>query len=415
MTAPVPAEVVIRMYDVGFGDSFFVRIPSPDRTRHLKLLIDCGTFAKGQNEMRDVVRSILTAATEEDGTPRLDVVIATHRHKDHVDAFRYADWERVEVKEVWMPWTEEPDDEDARRLRFRQERSALRLEQALAALGEPAGATVAILALALKNEAAMQVLWQGFAGQPQRRYLPPKGELPYAFRSNALPGVAVHVLGPARDEAVIRDLEPPDEQSYVWSAGQRRRTEEAPPFSGEVTSFAPAQFARRSQSRHLALRQEVRAAVERASLPLDPLAIAAQLDGVINGTSLMLVFQVGKATLLFPGDAQWGSWQTVLENPACRDLVKQADCYKVSHHASHNGTPVDFVEDLLKRGARALVSVRHYDGWPDIPRKPLLDQLTAKCRDHVVRSDKARKAPPDGWYIVAEDDFARFVETRIKC
>jgi beta-lactamase superfamily II metal-dependent hydrolase len=403
------------MYDVGFGDSFFLRIPSPDRSRHLKVLIDCGTFAKGQNEMRDVVRSILAAATEEDGTPRLDVVIATHRHKDHVDAFRNADWERVEVKEVWMPWTEEPDDDDARRLRLAQERSALRLERALAGLGGPTGATAAILALALKNEAAMQVLWSGFAGNARRRYLPPKGDLPHAFRSDALPGVAVHVLGPSRDEAVIRDLAPPDEQSYVWAAGPTRGTGDAAPFSGEVMSFAPAQFARRSQSRHLALRQEVRAAVKRASLPLDPLAIAAQLDGVINGTSLMLVFKIGKATLLFPGDAQWGTWQTVLENPACRDLVQQADYYKVSHHASHNGTPVDFVEDLLKRGARAMVSVRRYDGWPDIPRKPLLDRLTEKCRDHVVRSDKARKSPPDGWYTVAEDDYATYVETRIKC
>jgi beta-lactamase superfamily II metal-dependent hydrolase len=411
----VPAEVVVRMYDVGFGDSFLVRLPSPDRTRHLKLLIDCGTFAKGQNEMRDVVRSIVSAATEADGTPRLDVVIATHRHKDHVDAFRYADWERVEVKEVWMPWTEEPDAEDARRVRLAQERSALRLERALAAMGRPTEATAAILALALKNEAAMQVLWQGFVGRPRRRYLPPKGELPYAFRSDALPGVAVHVLGPPRDESVIRDLEPPDEQSYAWAAGRGRGAEYAAPFSAEVASFAPAQFARRSQSRHLALRHEVRAAVERASLPLDPLAIAAQLDGVINGTSLMLVFQVGKATLLFPGDAQWGSWQAVLENPACRELVKRADCYKVSHHASHNGTPVEFVEDVLKHGARALVSVRHYDGWPDIPRKALLDRLKQKCRDHVVRSDKARNSPPDQWYTVAEDDYARFVETRIKC
>jgi beta-lactamase superfamily II metal-dependent hydrolase len=403
------------MYDVGFGDSFFLRIPSPDRTRHLKVLIDCGTFAKGQNEMRDVVRSILAAATEDDGTARLDVVIATHRHKDHVDAFRHADWERVEVREVWMPWTEEPDDDHARRLRLRQERSALRLERALAAQGKPAEATAAILALALRNDAAMQVLWQGFAGHPRRRYLPPKGDLPYAFRSDALPGVGIHVLGPSRDEAVIRDLAPPDEQSYVWAEGLARAAAEAAPFSGEVASFTPAQFARRSQSRHLALRQDMRSAVERASLPLDPLAIAAQLDGVINGTSLMLVFKVGKATLLFPGDAQWGSWQAVLDNPACRDLVKQTDCYKVSHHASHNGTPVEFVKDLLKRGARAMVSVRRFDGWPDIPRKPLLDRLTEKCRNHVVRTDKARKAPRDSWYTVGEDDYARFIETRIKC
>jgi beta-lactamase superfamily II metal-dependent hydrolase len=414
MSGTVANEVVIRMYDVGFGDSFLLRFPSPDRTRHLKVLIDCGTFAKGDNELRDVVRSIIASATEDGGKACLDVVIATHRHKDHVDAFRLPEWETVAVKEVWMPWTEEPDDEDARRLRLAQERTAARLTRALAQLGATAAAAADVVALALKNEAAMQMLWSGFAGKPKKRYLPPKGDLPYMFRSEALPGVGIHVLGPSRDEEVIRDLKPPDGQSYLWGVAVGGG-DEANPFSREVLSYLPAQFGRLRQTRHLALSKDLRTAVKRANDPLDPLAIAAQLDGVINGTSLMLVFKVGKATLLFPGDAQWGTWQMVLDNPDSLDLVRQADFYKVSHHASHNGTPVDFVEKHLKRSSRAMISVRPFSRWPDIPRKPLEEELSERCKGHVVRSDKAKKSPEDAWYTLGEDDYAKYVETRIKC
>lgn len=415
MSTRVPNEVLIRMYDVGFGDSFFLRFPSPDRKRHLKVLIDCGTFAKGRNDLPDVVKSIVASAREDDDKPRLDVVIATHRHKDHVDGFRYADWAEVAVKEVWMPWTEEPDAEDARTLRLAQERAVARLVRALDTRREFSGAAPDILALALKNEAAMHTLWSGFAGEAKRRYLPPQDRVPFTFRSDALPGVAVHVLGPSRDKAVIRNLEPPDEQSYLWAAAVAGESSGTGPFSREVPTYTPLQFGRRGDARHLALAQDVQKAVDRASEPIDPLAIAAQMDAAINGTSLMLVFEIGKATLLFPGDAQWGTWQTVLRDPTCRELVEQANFYKVSHHASHNGTPVDFVHDVLKRNARAMVSVRPYANWPDIPRGPLLTALEEKCGEHVVRSDKARKSAEDEWYTVGEDEFATYVETRIKC
>ena len=65
--------------------------------------------------MATIVDRIIEDVTDEDGVPRIDVVVATHRHKDHVSGFGNAKWNSVEVKEVWMPWTEDPTDEEEER------------------------------------------------------------------------------------------------------------------------------------------------------------------------------------------------------------------------------------------------------------------------------------------------------------
>ena len=38
------------------------------------------------------------------------------------------------------------------------------------------------------------------------------------------------------------------------------------------------------------------------------------LDRAVNNTSVMFLLQVGDALLLFPGDAQWGAWQPLLDD-----------------------------------------------------------------------------------------------------
>jgi beta-lactamase superfamily II metal-dependent hydrolase len=123
-------EVKIRMYNVGFGDAFLVLLPDGDTPR--RILFDCGSIeaAKGV-PMSSIVDRIVQDVTDPDGIPRIDVVVATHRHKDHVSGFGQAAWDKVEVKEVWMPWTEDPTDAEARRIRDIQSSLAVGLDKAL--------------------------------------------------------------------------------------------------------------------------------------------------------------------------------------------------------------------------------------------------------------------------------------------
>jgi hypothetical protein len=128
----------------------------------------------------------------------------------------------------------------------------------------------------------------------------------------------------------------------------------------------------------------------------DDLAVAVSLDKAVNGTSLMLVFEFRGACLLFPGDAQWGTWNAALHDPGARQLLSRTTFYKIGHHGSHNATPVEFLDEVLTAGAPmwgAAASVHPVGNWPEIPRGPLLDALRKRA-ERVVRSDQPDPATP---------------------
>ena len=77
-------HVLIRMYNVGFGDCFLLVFPASDRPR--KVLIDCGSHSAGRGpaSIQDVCARVLSDVAGDGGVARIDLVIATHRHQDHV-------------------------------------------------------------------------------------------------------------------------------------------------------------------------------------------------------------------------------------------------------------------------------------------------------------------------------------------
>ena len=79
-------SISVRMYNVGFGDAFLVAIPAADGVR--RILFDCGSIAAPEGRaISDVVERIVRDVSGPDGVPRIDVVVATHRHRDHVSGF----------------------------------------------------------------------------------------------------------------------------------------------------------------------------------------------------------------------------------------------------------------------------------------------------------------------------------------
>ena len=131
-----------------------------------------------------------------------------------------------------------------------------------------------------------------------------------------------------------------------------------------------------------------------------------RIDRAVNGTSLMLVVQIGAAFLLFPGDAQWGTWDAVMRNPEWADLLKRTRFYKVGHHGSHNANPKRFVEKMAPKDLWAMVSTKAKANWPGIPKKELLTALSKRTRK-IARSD--RNVAPKGFTVVHGD----YIETSI--
>jgi len=379
-------DTKVRMYNVGFGDCFVVSYQGP--TRMHRILLDCGMHLSGQGPrpILEVAAQVIDDARDSDGVSRFDVVVATHRHYDHIAGFDSPLWADVEVREVWLPWIENRKDPDARRIHDKQVKAALGLQVLLAA--RPDAASEMLLVNAISNDGAAKTLLDGFKGHSLRRYLPTTKD-PESFTTEALPGLTVHVLGPSRDEAVIRDMEPPPVQSYLRLLGVDVGDDgDAPlrPFADQGVSVAP-------EARDASIKKLHRL-LQRAQIEL-----AVAIDDAVNGTSLVLVLEIGSAVLVFAGDAQWGTWQSALRNDAWRDLLGRATFLKVGHHGSHNASPRDLVDGPIPDGIPAMISVTHVDRWPRIPRNGLLEALTRK-NIHWIRSDKAMG---DDTFTVAAD------------
>lgn len=394
MAAVKKRTAVVRMYNVGFGDAFLVKLPTAKGER--TLLFDCGSIeAAPHRKMGDVVKQIVSDVTGSKG-PRIDVVVCTHRHKDHVSGFGDPLWQKVDVGEVWMPWTEHPTDQEARRIRNVQSRLALALQQAFAlrapALGaaerKELGRYQALVenALMLSNEKAMTTLHSGFSGSALRRFLPSKRKAERSFATDMLPGVRIHVLGPSRDPEVVRDMDPPKGQSYLRLNASLSQSAAAPkpPFSHE---FIQSEYGGSG-----AFPPEDRGAIEKSS-GLSDLAVAVALDKAVNGTSLMIVLEIAGVHLLFPGDAQWGTWEAAMKDSEWSDLLGRVRFYKIGHHGSHNATPKRFVEDMIPDGVWSMASTLERDVWPDIPKEGILEGLKRK-RAKIARSD-ADDVPKD--------------------
>ncbi len=397
-------SVLIRMYNVGFGDCFLLVFPAPDRPR--KVLIDCGVHFSGHNPdptFNDVVDRLIEDIKDDDGVSRLDILIATHRHQDHVSGFEKPIWQDVEVGEVWMPWTEDYENEQAREILLKQSKKAKKLHALLTAMLqnplrfglEHADNIKEIENLkdfsenSLTNTKAMETLHHGFKNGDKipRQYLPYKDRALNTIKPAALPGVTVYIMGPSFDKEVIRDMDPPAAEQWFKMMEDKGKDDCRPilPFH-EDWSKKPDEV--ELVDRLLSKRD--RRTINRIGDD-NEFSVAKSLEDSVNGTSLMMMFQIGKAYLFFPGDAQNGTWQSALKDDEWRELLTRTNFYKVGHHGSHNATPKEFVHHVLQPNCKAMVSVYPVPAFSEIPKKELLDDLVKLPVDYA-RSDKAGQA-----------------------
>jgi beta-lactamase superfamily II metal-dependent hydrolase len=398
--------MTVRMYNVGFGDCFLLLIPGPERTA--KILVDCGShfLGAGPRPVAEVARQIVDDVTE-DGRPRIDVVVATHRHQDHVSGFAAAVWAEVEVGEVWMPWTEDPEDAAAEAIRERQSGLAVAIQGAAETFPEAGIAeddddlelTRAFALNSLTNEKAMSTLHFGFAGRARRRFLS-RLQDPLE-RLQDLPGVTVHVLGPSRDPEVIAKMQPPSKESFLrLVASGDLEADRSLPFDLDW-SIPHEDFRADLDFIHLQPGGQVIGMLRK--LNRDGVVLtAALLEDAVNNTSLMLAFEVGKSLLLFPGDSQWGTWEMLLGDARTKRLLGRTSFYKVGHHGSHNASPISYVQNLGADLRTAAISVKPVERWKHIPKPELVEALMERTGGHVIRMDQLPAQPVE--QVTVRDD-----------
>ena len=416
--APVAVELIA--YQVGFGDCFLLRFVYADGARHV--LIDCGTTGMPKTAEDNQMLLIANDIAGKCGG-KLDMVVATHRHADHISGFATRGGAgsgdvlaRLAADAIILqPWTEHPDVAvDATgplpgdRQGFDNRRQSLAAMQAISAnvvarLQPVAGKT---LPQALQDRADQL----GFIGADNIANLSAVTNLMtmgkqriYAHHgldidlSVALPGVKLHVLGPPTvdQSATVRRQRARDPDEF-WMAAHAMMGAAA---DGGALADGPSLFPGHDTQPHYQLPIKTRWFAERVEeADADQLlSMVRALDKAMNNTSLILLFEAGGKKLLFPGDAQIENWAYALDQQASRALLADVDLYKVGHHGSLNATPKSLWKTFKRKGKRSkpdrMTSVMstmndkhgHAKTNTEVPRATLIAALKLDSHLHDTR------------------------------
>ncbi|MCA9488367.1 MAG: hypothetical protein KC621_00545 [Myxococcales bacterium] len=397
-------SATVRMYRIGFGDCFLLSLGYADGpSRHV--LIDFGRTRAPKNGPS--TEEIATDIARVCGADPV-ILVATHRHKDHVSGFAGKSWEALaglNVVFVAQPWTEQPDlppdalgpldagaTDDAHRVALRDmSRLAGDLREQARSFRDDLPRTLAdeIEFLGDDNLGNAEAVRNLASFGERCGYLKAGDDAAFAPH---LPGVTVRVLGPPTIEQWGEIRKKTDTHAEYWhlrafsTSATRDQGGDLPPL--EVRDEAipvPLHFQW--------FQRRVRAAAAQ-----EMLGILRSLDKAMNNTSLILVFQVGKHQWLFPGDAQIENWSFALSDPETRAMLERTTFYKVGHHGSLNATPSSLWKSFERRGAdegrlvTALSTLKGVHGSvqrrTEVPRRRLVDALRHESVLH--RTDDGR-------------------------
>jgi hypothetical protein len=421
----------VRMYRQGLGDCFLLTYWADEEDEPTHLLIDSGVL-KGTEDPEPKMRAVAENVRDET-EGQLDILVVTHEHWDHLSGFLQAQsvWDELDVGEVWLAWTEDPQDELATELR-RRKRSRLNGIVAAAKLTGEGDSHVANrtaeqldallsfegdLAAGASKTTAKALEWVKDR-DATIRYLRPGQQL---FDFRGLRGIRVYVLGPPHDSRLIKRSDPSKAHSEVYElaggsgshqgflAASEALAEGKPPARQPFDPFFRVEEAEAAKDdffkhRYYAKDDEWRR-IDHDWLGYAG-ALALALDSDTNNTSLVLAFELasGGDVLLFPGDAQvgnWLSWEllewkveegTETRSVTSADLLGRTVLYKVGHHASHNATLREKGLELMSSGQlAAMIPVNRVMAekmeWL-MPFPPLLKRLIEKTNGRVIDAEK---------------------------
>jgi hypothetical protein len=333
--------------------------------------------------MTDWLKKIADNIKERCGN--LDVVVATHRHKDHILGFspdnKAAGAGKViaacKPKLVIQPWTEDPKlPLDAKKQRnalvgdmdvknFSAHNYAVSLDN-MQAVSSAIVREVQNLGDAKKFNQVIKPALQdqiefigldNVSNKSAVENLARMGKnvyIHYGYDLNAdlkdiLPNIKVRVLGPPTIEQYkgVKSETSKDPEFWTLQAMNKNfwETQSATSeltekvLAGDAELFPGAVAYKKSVPSHdrWFVRQIRKIRAEQL------LGIATTMDNAMNNTSLILLFEIGDKKFLFPGDAQIENWEYCLkladDKTQNLKLLQDTYVYKVGHHGSTNATP----------------------------------------------------------------------------
>ncbi len=485
MTKHSVDAVQVRMYRHGFGDCFLLQFLH-GKERVFSMVIDCGIKHNTKSDIvpiSKVMKDLKNTLAQKTGNPRIDVLVVTHEHWDHVAFFHpedeECDWSKFEIGQVWLAWTENPKDKEAVQInsRLRQGAAALHLaaerlasiqdEEASRFHGLRLGGYMAGVRKEFTESIANVLGFYGvsLAKSPAKpakgnsesksgiKYKPngkisveteeamnnvvefgKKGGVLYLNPGTTVDGthvpagVNIHVLGPPRN-SLIKQMNPSKgdkKETYlgidhtglagfidgIMQFGDPEQPQTEAPKSPFGTGVGCPennldQYKEFFDNYYFKKGEEHRR-IDNAWLDATG-QFALQLDGAINNTSLVLAIELAESgkVLLFPGDAQVGSWlswhdctwKSQREDKSvtltAADLLQNTVLYKVSHHGSHNATVKDKGLEMMTHPDLVAMIPEKEKSYNGILYEPLVDRLNELCKGRVLISADSNYDPKE--------------------
>jgi beta-lactamase superfamily II metal-dependent hydrolase len=393
-------KLLVRVYDVGFGDCIYVRVPDGDDAFHV--LIDCGSIAvdkskdlqTGLEKALAHVRDSLPDIPDRPGKKRLDLLVVTHPHMDHINGLDPKRFRDIRIGQIWMSaffMDGHPQTKQAHSLQALADRQATAFlaksarrgigldarlqdlfvyrlldEDALTAAGAVQfGSMAGLIANSICNKNALAAL-KKTGGDPQR-WLDPDAPRAYVSRdhlaidpADALPpgGLTLEVdegvlclTGFREKNTVLRVLAPEwdIDGNYLGQSSDKQGVYGA--LAAEPQMTATPEDAWPSAQKLLRNISETDFRRLQSRLMSSMFAFSQEDDSLKNDTSLVLLLEWRGQRLLFPGDAEWrgreftqgkrnSCWEVMWNNGKVQTLLGAGlHFWKVGHHGSINGTP----------------------------------------------------------------------------
>ncbi|MFZ2097123.1 MAG: hypothetical protein WAV05_10840 [Anaerolineales bacterium] len=417
-------KLLVRGYKVGVGDCIYVRIPNGADGFHM--LIDCGTIGSItllEKAVRHIKENLLPDSTIP-GNKRLDLLVATHRHKDHIKGFDPKFFTNIQIKNIWLSAVMNPEHQQSAQTLALHEMATKKM-RSLDALNLSLSPQLQQLMsmFSLDNDDAIRALREQI---PDENHISPE----YVHA-----GMESNDLNLQLDDATIKVLAPENDIDGFYLGKE---------FDESLKGFqnGTAFFDNHSISdgidhpENISLSDFLRL---KSRMLSNEFAFAETDSSLQNNCSVVLLISWRGRRLLFTGDAEWerayedgkhnGSWN-VMWKMRHDDLDGKLDFIKIGHHGSQNATPwidggnqklevnqifnaiLPLSDGLSQCIAQAIISTERTNVYETIPSPDLLVELGKRVkntRDYysalaAIDQDFYKKEPfKDLWNYERED------------